>query len=51
MDAFCRSRNVKSGTYVFSFEGDRIDGASTPQSLGMEQDDQVDAFLHQEGGR
>ncbi|KAF5320080.1 hypothetical protein D9611_010280 [Ephemerocybe angulata] len=39
-----------SGTFKFVFEGQRITPEDTPGSLGMEDGDQIDAFLMQVGG-
>lgn len=38
------------GTFKFTFEGNRIQKEDTPASLGMEDGDQIDAFLEQVGG-
>ncbi|KAF8151759.1 hypothetical protein B0H34DRAFT_728920 [Crassisporium funariophilum] len=38
------------GTFKFTYEGSRISKEDTPASLGMEDGDQIDAFLEQLGG-
>ncbi|KAI3598050.1 ubiquitin-like protein [Moniliophthora roreri] len=38
------------GTLKFHYDGTRISAEDTPGSLGMEDGDQVDAFLEQVGG-
>ncbi|KAJ2932152.1 hypothetical protein H1R20_g4945, partial [Candolleomyces eurysporus] len=38
------------GTFKFVFEGQRVGKEDTPGTLGMEDGDQVDAFLMQVGG-
>ncbi|TFK25880.1 hypothetical protein FA15DRAFT_668047 [Coprinopsis marcescibilis] len=38
------------GTFKFTFEGQRVGPDDTPGSLGMEDGDQIDAFLGQVGG-
>ncbi|TFK68939.1 ubiquitin-like protein, partial [Pluteus cervinus] len=39
-----------SGTLRFTYDGSRIGSDETPASLGMEDGDQIDAFLGQVGG-
>ncbi|KAG5721554.1 hypothetical protein E4T56_gene13085 [Termitomyces sp. T112] len=40
----------EAGTFKFTFEGQRLQPDDTPASLGMEDGDQIDAFLEQLGG-
>ena len=36
--------------YRFLFDGERIRETQTPEELGMEDGDMIDAMVHQEGG-
>ncbi|KAF8057606.1 hypothetical protein FPV67DRAFT_237919 [Lyophyllum atratum] len=38
------------GTFKFTYEGNRVQADDTPAGLGMEDGDQIDAFLQQVGG-
>ncbi|KAF4622316.1 hypothetical protein D9613_009260 [Agrocybe pediades] len=38
------------GTFKFTYDGTRVNKDDTPAGLGMEDGDQVDAFLEQLGG-
>jgi len=40
----------EAGTFRFTYEGTRVNAEDTPASLGMEDGDQIDAFLGQVGG-
>ncbi|KAF9476139.1 hypothetical protein BDN70DRAFT_188524 [Pholiota conissans] len=40
----------ESGTFKFTYEGQRVSKDDTPAGLGMEDGDQIDAFLEQLGG-
>ncbi|KAH0580536.1 hypothetical protein H2248_002028 [Termitomyces sp. 'cryptogamus'] len=46
----CCSPLGVTGTFKFTFEGQRLQPDDTPASLGMEDGDQIDAFLEQLGG-
>ncbi|KAF8952256.1 hypothetical protein BDZ97DRAFT_1613042, partial [Flammula alnicola] len=37
----------ESGTFKFTYEGARVSKEDTPAGLGMEDGDQIDAFLEQ----
>ncbi|CAG8958839.1 hypothetical protein HYFRA_00011790 [Hymenoscyphus fraxineus] len=50
MNAFEKNHNVDLGTYRFFFDGSRIQNTDTPQSLGMEDEDVIEAFIQQVGG-
>ncbi|KNZ78925.1 hypothetical protein J132_08150 [Termitomyces sp. J132] len=43
----CCSPLGVTGTFKFTFEGQRLQPDDTPASLGMEDGDQIDAFLEQ----
>ncbi|MES1916328.1 MAG: hypothetical protein MHM6MM_008156 [Cercozoa sp. M6MM] len=50
MDAYC-TRVGKDRTAVrFLFDGERIKGDQTPADLEMEDNDEVDAMVEQQGG-
>jgi len=38
------------GALRFTYEGQRLNGEDTPTQLGMEDGDQIDAFIQQLGG-
>ncbi|KAF8631646.1 hypothetical protein AX17_005048 [Amanita inopinata Kibby_2008] len=42
--------NKDSGTFKFTYDGERVLAENTPGELGMEDGDQIDAFLEQLGG-
>jgi len=50
MDSYISRMNVDNRTCVFLFDGHRIKDDDTPKSLDMEDEDVVDAMLHQQGG-
>ncbi|ETO14437.1 ubiquitin-like protein pmt3/smt3 [Reticulomyxa filosa] len=51
MDAYCSRVAKEPGTIRFLFDGERIQPDSTPQQLGMENEDEIDAMVEQQGGR
>ena len=50
MSAFCTHQQISEKSVKFLFDGQRISGDSTPESLGMEEGDAIDALLEQIGG-
>lgn len=50
MHAFDKSQGKVPGTYRFFFEGQRLQKTDTPESMGMEDEDIIEAFLEQLGG-
>ncbi|KAL1695637.1 hypothetical protein GGG16DRAFT_85984 [Schizophyllum commune] len=42
--------NKQAGTFKFTYDGTRVKPDDTPAGLGMEDGDQIDAFLEQLGG-
>ncbi|CAL5442119.1 unnamed protein product [Camellia sinensis] len=50
MTAYCDRQSLDPKSIVFLFEGRRIHAEQTPDQLGMEDCDEVDAMLHQTGG-
>ena len=51
MDQFCRLQSVDKRSIRFMFDGNTIASSATPESLKMEDGDEIDAFLSQIGGR
>lgn len=47
---YCNSRGVELNTIRFCIYGRRIKNNETPKSLNLEDGDEIDAFLPQEGG-
>jgi hypothetical protein len=50
MEAFCRHQSFDLRSIRFMFEGNSVSSSSTPAGLGMEDGDEIDAFLSQVGG-
>merc|ERR1711994_120507 len=50
MDAYCARVGKEAGSIRFLFDGDRIAPDSTPNDLGMEDEDEIDAMVEQHGG-
>ncbi|GMP99719.1 hypothetical protein CsSME_00047081 [Camellia sinensis var. sinensis] len=50
MTAYCDRQSLDPKSIVFLFDGRRIHAEQTPDQLGMEDCDEVDAMLHQTGG-
>eukprot|EP00013_Stygamoeba_regulata_P026767 CAMPEP_0177651460 /NCGR_PEP_ID=MMETSP0447-20121125/12560_1 /TAXON_ID=0 /ORGANISM="Stygamoeba regulata, Strain BSH-02190019" /LENGTH=86 /DNA_ID=CAMNT_0019154543 /DNA_START=46 /DNA_END=306 /DNA_ORIENTATION=+ len=50
MEAFCTRQGVSMGTIRFIHEGRRLNPEDTPEGLGMENEDIIDALLEQTGG-
>ncbi|BAM79244.1 ubiquitin-like protein Smt3 [Cyanidioschyzon merolae strain 10D] len=50
MDAYCTRKGVDLHSYRFLFDGNRINEDDTPEKLGMEDMDSIDAMLFQQGG-
>ncbi|KAA8524745.1 hypothetical protein F0562_011168 [Nyssa sinensis] len=50
MKAYCDRQSVELNSIAFLFDGRRIRGEQTPDELEMEDDDEIDAMLHQTGG-
>lgn len=42
---YAQKANIDVNNLVFSFDGDKINPASTPQTLGMEDDDLVEVHV------
>ena len=50
MDAYCARVGKEAGSIRFLFDGDRIQEDATPDQLGMEDEDEIDAMVEQQGG-
>ncbi|KAJ2160310.1 SUMO protein smt3 [Coemansia sp. RSA 552] len=50
MQAYCTRTGKASGTVRFLVDGERIGGDSTPDTLGLEDGDTIDAMTEQVGG-
>jgi small ubiquitin-related modifier len=51
MDAYCTRVGADPKSIRFMFDGRRIEPQETPEDLGMEDDDEIDAMISQVGGR
>ncbi len=50
MEAYCKNRGLAPAQIRFLYDGERIQGSSTPTSLEMEEGDIIDVVLQQTGG-
>ena len=50
MKAYCERMNLQVGSTRFMFDGERIQEGQTPNELGLEDGDQIDAMVEQLGG-
>ncbi|KAG5510799.1 hypothetical protein JKF63_07871 [Porcisia hertigi] len=50
IDAYCKKQGISRGSVRFLFDGAPIDESKTPDDLGMEEDDVIDAMVEQTGG-
>eukprot|EP00741_Cyanophora_paradoxa_P008256 tig00001278_g7986.t1 len=50
MDAYCQRIGQAAGSVRFMFDGSRIQPAQTPEEIGMEDGDEIDAMMEQVGG-
>ncbi|CAE6244146.1 unnamed protein product [Arabidopsis arenosa] len=51
MNAYCDRQSVDMNSIAFLFDGRRLRAEQTPDELEMEDGDEIDAMLHQTGGR
>lgn len=49
-DAYTSRKDLKPDSIKFLFDGNRLSGDQTPESLDMEDNDVIDAMLTQTGG-
>jgi len=50
MNAWCKKNSASKESVRFLYDGERLQGDATAESLGMENDDIIDAVLQQTGG-
>eukprot|EP00451_Oxyrrhis_marina_P002772 CAMPEP_0204251978 /NCGR_PEP_ID=MMETSP0468-20130131/759_1 /ASSEMBLY_ACC=CAM_ASM_000383 /TAXON_ID=2969 /ORGANISM="Oxyrrhis marina" /LENGTH=92 /DNA_ID=CAMNT_0051225343 /DNA_START=53 /DNA_END=331 /DNA_ORIENTATION=+ len=50
MDAYCNRLGVASGSIRFLYDGERLTPEQTPEELTMEDGDEIDAMVEQQGG-
>jgi small ubiquitin-related modifier len=50
VDGYCKEVNVEKANIRFLFEGRRLGDQDTPQSVGLEDGDQIDCFYEATGG-
>eukprot|EP00741_Cyanophora_paradoxa_P008255 tig00001278_g7985.t1 len=50
MDAYCQRISQAMGSIRFMFDGQRIQPHQTPEEIGMEDGDEIDAMMEQVGG-
>ncbi|KAM7270257.1 hypothetical protein ACFE04_029471 [Oxalis oulophora] len=51
MNKYCDRQSVLINAIAFLYDGRRLRGEETPDELEMEDGDEIDAMLHQTGGR
>jgi small ubiquitin-related modifier len=51
LQAFCDRKGWNPTEVRFTFDGLRVNDDMSPEDLGMESNDSIDAFLEQMGGR
>ena len=51
IDSYCNKFGLHSKSVRFIYEGERIKENDTPELLGMEDGDEVDAMVEQHGGQ
>jgi len=50
-EAYAGRKGINQQSLRFSVDGSRIQGDSTPKMLELEDNDQIDVYLEQTGGR
>ncbi|PKU71587.1 Small ubiquitin-related modifier 2 [Dendrobium catenatum] len=50
MNHYCNRQSLEINNVVFLFDGRQLRDEQTPEDLGMEDGDEIDAMLHQIGG-
>ncbi|CAA3026436.1 small ubiquitin-related modifier 2-like [Olea europaea subsp. europaea] len=48
--AYCKEKNFEYEVMRFVYDGRRLDVKKTPDEIGMEDEDSIDAFTHGSGG-
>mmetsp|Transcript_19891 Transcript_19891/g.56196 ORF Transcript_19891/g.56196 Transcript_19891/m.56196 type:complete len:92 (-) Transcript_19891:99-374(-) len=49
--AYANRKGVQVSSLRFMFDGERLNGAQTPQDVELQNDDQIDVYIEQTGGR
>jgi small ubiquitin-related modifier len=49
-NAFAGKKSTSAESYKFTRDGDVVKPTDTPESIGLEEGDQIDAMVHQTGG-
>jgi small ubiquitin-related modifier len=49
--AYCQKKAIEPSSVRFVFDGTRVNPASTPEDLGMDDGDSIDVFQEQVGGQ
>ena len=50
LEAFASRKGLSKDAIRFMLDGSRVDGNETPASLDLEENDQIDCHLEQQGG-
>lgn len=50
VDGYCKKLNIEKANIRFLFDGNRLGDQDTPQSVGLEDGDQIDCFHEATGG-
>jgi small ubiquitin-related modifier len=50
IESYCSKNGLHPKSVRFIFEGERIKDSDTPESLGMDDGDEIDAMVEQHGG-
>eukprot|EP00887_Chlorella_sp_A99_P002709 scaffold6.g2709.t1 len=50
LNAYCQKKAMEANQVRFVFDGTRVNPMSTPDDVGMDDGDTIDAFLEQVGG-
>lgn len=50
IDAYCTKFGLQPKSIRFIFEGERVKENDTPEKLGIEDGDEIDAMIEQHGG-
>lgn len=48
--AYCDKKAVSRESVIFLCDGERVKADQTPEGIGMEDGDMIDAMIHQVGG-
>ena len=51
MSTYCERAGLDFQSVRFTFDGQRVNGSDTAQSLGMEEGDAIEVFQEQQGGQ